>query len=272
VKPVVAVDRPNDLWTVDLKGWWFSGDRSRCEPLTVRDQLSRFVLCVQLLIGARCDAVRQIFEKLFEVFGLPRFILTDNGPPFVAPTSKVGLTVLSAWWLSLGIEHIRTRPGKPSDNGAHERMHADIAADVQAYAAFDRYSQQQACDRWRLEFNNERPHEALGMRVPAEVYTPSSTKWHGKPAAIEYPPNMHVRRVSNLGEIKYRDQRIRISKALRGNDVGLEAQPEGPHAVWFCHRRLGWLDLEHPEPKLEVEPPMQFYGPEGETLEEKTVV
>ena len=115
------VEGPNDLWTVDLKGWWFSGDRSRCEPLTVRDQFSRLVLCVQLLVGARCEAVKQHFERLFEMFGLPLFILTDNGPPFVAPISRVGLTSLSAWWLSLGIEHIRIRQWRSRANARGHR-------------------------------------------------------------------------------------------------------------------------------------------------------
>lgn len=117
---------PNDLWTVDFKGWWRTKDGAKCEPLTVRDAFSRFVLSVQLMTRTRYEDVRPVFEDLFEKYGLPKYIQTDNGPPFASTQALGGLTKLSTWWIAMGIRVVRGRPGHPQDNGAHERMHCDM--------------------------------------------------------------------------------------------------------------------------------------------------
>ena len=132
--PSCTVAAPNDLWTVDFKGWWYTADRRRCDPLTVRDAFSRMVLALRIVDSAGTDEVRRVFEELFEAYGLPKMILSDNGPPFASVKAIGGLTKLSAWWVSLGIRVVRSRPGCPQDNGGHERMHADIRIEVQANA------------------------------------------------------------------------------------------------------------------------------------------
>jgi transposase InsO family protein len=162
----------NEVWTVDFKGWWRNGGE-RCEPLTVRDEHSRYVLEVRALENGRSETVRQSFERVFERQGLPRAIRSDNGTPFASVRGLLGLSRLSAWWVALGIDLERGRPGHPQDNGAHERMHRDISRELEAMGECD----QQAWDLWRQTFNYERPHEALGMRCPGELYVASERKY-----------------------------------------------------------------------------------------------
>jgi putative transposase len=241
--PNVAVLKPNDLWTVDFKGWWLAINRARCEPLTIRDAFSRFVLHVEVLPSTAGAPVRRVFEQTFALYGLPKAILSDNGTPFAIAHGQLGLTTLSAWWLSLGIEHVRTRPGKPCDNGGHERMHRDMADDLEAVAALSRKAQQDACDRWRNDFNNYRPHEALGMKRPGQVYRRSAVEYdRNKPIEIEYPARFRLYTVSSVGMIKMKKRYIFISQALRGQRVGLAYEGNQRYAVWFAARRLGVLD------------------------------
>lgn len=174
----------NDVWTVDFKGWWHTGKGQRCEPLTVRDEHSRFVLTVQSLQTTRTEAVRAVFEKLFKAYGLPKVIRSDNGSPFASSSAILGLGRLSAWWVALGIDLERGRPGNPQDNGAHERMHLDIRNELECYSQEDLQSQQAAFDIWTTTFNQERPHEALGMQCPDQVYTPSTRPYTGTPEDI----------------------------------------------------------------------------------------
>jgi transposase InsO family protein len=163
---------PNEVWTVDFKGWWRSWG-SRCEPLTVRDEHSRYVLELRALGNARTQTVRNNFERLFERHGLPQAIRSDNGAPFASVHGLFGLSRLSAWWVALGIDLERGRPGHPQDNGAHERMHGDISREIEALGQSD----QDSLDLWRESFNYERPHEALGMRCPGELYRASERKY-----------------------------------------------------------------------------------------------
>src|SRR4051812_14481597 len=174
LQSVVAARAPNDVWTVDFKGWWLLRSGQRCEPLTVRDAFSRYVLAVRLPKAATTMAVQAEFERLFELYGLPKVIKSDNGSPFASSHAVLGLSRLSAWWVSLGIELDRSRPAHPQDNGAHERLHRDIERELASRVEADRDAQQAACELWRDEFNHERPHEALGGRCPAEVYHKSS--------------------------------------------------------------------------------------------------
>jgi putative transposase len=241
--PKVSVLKPNDLWTVDFKGWWLAINRKRCEPLTVRDAFSRFVLRIEVLPSTAGAAVRRIFEQLFTLYGLPKAIQSDNGVPFAIGHGKLGLTTLSAWWLSLGIEHVRSRPGKPSDNGAHERMHRDMAEDLQSCAALTPKAQQDACERWRNEFNNYRPHEALAMKRPAQVYRRSAVHFDSSKAIdIEYPARFRVYKVNAVGMISMRKRNVFISHALRGQHVGLAYEGHNQYVVWFAAKKLGVLD------------------------------
>ena len=165
----------NEVWTVDFKGWWRKAEQ-RCEPLTVRDEYSRYLLEVRAVEDARSETVRKSFERIFERHGLPEAIRSDNGSPFASRQGVLGLSRLSAWWVVLGIDLERGRPGHPQDNAGHERMHKDISRELEAEGACD----QAALDVWRQTFNYERPHEALGMRCPGEVYLASerNTKAH----------------------------------------------------------------------------------------------
>lgn len=244
--PRINVKKPNDLWTVDFKGWWLAMDKSRCEPLTIRDAHSRFLLSIQVLPTNSTAFVRPVFEQVFKRFGLPKAILTDNGPPFVATQGEFGFTQLSAWWLSLGIEHIRTRPGTPSDNGGHERMHKDIAAELQEFAELTRDRQQEACERWRHDFNCHRPHEALKMRMPVEVYEPSPVRFDPKKEVEhEYPEHFLVRIVARRGAVSWRGIPGQMSHAFEKRRVGLEQTSRGVFRVWFGHKLLGELDYNH---------------------------
>jgi len=201
----------NDVWTVDFKGWWYTRDGERCEPLTVRDEYSRYVLEVRALADARTQTVRVCFERLFERHGLPSAIRSDNGAPFASRRGVLGLSRLSAWWVALGIDLERGRPGCPQDNGAHERLHRDMACELEGRTLIDR---QAALDEWRQTFNQERPHEALGMRCPGEVYVNSSRKFHGTPEELDYD-GMQTRRVQQDGCIVC-GARVPISSALSG--------------------------------------------------------
>ena len=202
---------PNEVWTVDFKGWWHTANGQRCEPLTVRDEFSRYVLELRRLEDASGQSVRARFEELFRKYGLPGAIRSDNGPPFASVRALLGLTRLSAWWLALGIDLERGRPGCPQDNGGHERLHLDIARELQAAREGE---EQAVLDSWRETFNNERPHEALAMRCPAEVYSPSIRSYEGGIEALTYP-GMRTLRVTGTGCIMMRQQ-----GTFRDNGIG----------------------------------------------------
>lgn len=240
--PSTDVSECNERWTVDFKGWWRAGDGSRCEPLTVRDALSRYVLCARLVEDTRATTIKELFTGLFEEFGLPRSIQVDNGPPFASTRARAGLTTLSAWWVSLGIELIRGRPGHPQDNGAHERMHVDMRFDVEDRAAPTIAEQQRALDRWRHEFNHVRPHEALDMKVPGDVYHRSPRRFMG-PRPQRYPAIFETRRVSEMGRVRYHGHLLRIGAGLRGFDVGLERVGDLAVRAHFYELDLGEIQL-----------------------------
>jgi hypothetical protein len=230
---------PNDIWTVDFKGWWKDQAGLRVEPLTVRDEHSRMLLEMRALEDARTETVRACFERLFEQHGLPGAIRSDNGAPFASSNGLLGLSRLSAWWLALGIHLERSRPGCPQDNGAHERLHRDVRRELQAGRVG---REQSAFDQWREEYNTERPHEALGMRMPAEVYRPSERAYEGTPEDIDYG-GMATRKVKRrTGQIKYRQEGIMISTAVGGWSVGLREREDGLVEVWFSNLLLGHID------------------------------
>lgn len=235
----VTASEPNDLWTVDFKGWWRGGDGRRVEPLTVRDAASRFVLEMYAVENAKAETVGQRFEKLFEAHGLPRAIRSDNGTPFACSHGLLGLTRLSAWWLALGIDLVRGRPGCPQDNGSHERLHLDIYRELEKGRGG---CEPAAFELWRREFNTERPHEALGMATPAEIYTPSPRAYSGTPPRLDYG-GLEERQVhGRAGTISYGGDQLFISTALGGWNVGLRRQRDGRLEVWFAKLLLGHID------------------------------
>lgn len=238
----VTAECANQVWTVDFKGWWRTGDHRRFEPLTVRDAYSRYILSARALAEGGGAAVRVEFERLFAAHGLPEVIRSDNGSPFACTRAPLGLSRLSAWWLTLGIDLDRIPPGRPDQNGSHERMHRDLALEVEGSSTADVVSQQAALDEWRKTYNQERPHEAIGMVVPAKLYTPSSRQYDAEGVCVEYPLGYLRRRVTNNGTIGLHGVKVQISEALCGQDVGLEPQGER-YALWFCRLRLGEIDV-----------------------------
>ncbi len=241
-KPLVA-EAPNDVWTVDFKGWWYAAGRRRCQPLTVRDAYSRYILGIRVPPDSCTGTIREEFERLFACYGLPGAIRSDNGPPFAVWHSLLGLSQLSAWWLALGIDLDRIDPGHPEQNGGHERMHRDIAMEVQGRVEGGLEEQAVALEIWRNSYNQERPHEAIGLRTPGELYEKSSRTFTGTPASLEYPPDHLQRQVTRAGQITLFGVRLPLSVSLAGWNVGLKATAEDVFTVHFGRLCLGHVDL-----------------------------
>jgi len=238
--PAVRTEAPNDVWTVDFKGWWRTLNGDRCEPLTVRDAFSRYLLAAVACSTKKRD-VRPLFENLFRRHGVPKAIQCDNGVPFVAVQSRAGLSSLSAWWVSLGIRLIRSRPGCPQDNGGHERMHADVRADVQAHPAATREEQQRAIDRWRQEFNHVRPHQALDGKTPAEVYKVTERR-RAVTHSYAYPKHFYVGRVTASGVLNFRGDPCRVGAPFGGLQVGIEVLDALRVRIWLHDVDLGIVE------------------------------
>jgi transposase InsO family protein len=228
---------PNEVWSIDFKGWWKDGFGRRCEPLTVRDEYSRYVLESCRVADARTETVWERLERLFERHGLPQAIRSDNGAPFASPRGVLGLSRLSSRWVALGIDVERSRPGCPQDNGGHERMHRDLAWLEQVPEG----SSQEALEVWREQFNHERPHEALGMKRPAEVYCNSPRRYEGLPQQLDYGV-MPTRKVKATGHLVWQQQTIFISHALGGWNVGLRSRSDSRLDVYFAQLLLGQLE------------------------------
>jgi putative transposase len=225
----------NDVWCVDFKGWFNTGDGARCNPLTVTDAFSRYLLCCAITTPDH-DGCRHHFERLFRDYGLPWVIRSDNGPPF-ASVGVGGLSRLSIWWIKLGITPERITPGKPQQNGRHERMHKTLKAETASPPAANLGAQQQRFERFRAEFNCERPHEALGQTVPAAHYSRSPRPYPKRLADPAYPANFDLRRVRGNGELKWQGELVYVSKTLTGEVIGLTETDEGDAAVWFGPRQ-----------------------------------
>jgi transposase InsO family protein len=234
----VLVEAPNDLWTVDFKGWWRSRDGSKCEPLTVRDAHSRLLLAVQILKRPKTEFVLPVFERLFRLYGMPKAIRTDNGPPF-AVARGLGITRLSVFWMRHGIRHVRGRPACPQDNGGHERMHRDLKAALQRNPASTPIEQQSLCDAWRHEFNEVRPHEALGMETPASVYLRSERVFPNTTPELVYPEHLHRRRISRCGMMRYRGFQRTLSTSLFGCTVAIEQLQDDRFRVFLGEFVIG---------------------------------
>jgi putative transposase len=237
-KPTSLILAPNDVWSADFKGHFKTGDGLYCYPLTVADGYSRFLLGCHALSSTRVAEAMPVFTRLFKAFGVPKRIRTDNGVPFA--TNTLGrLSQLSAWWVRLGILPEFIEPGKPQQNGRHERMHRTLKAETTRPPARTRRAQQLKFECFREEFNFQRPHEALDMRTPAACYAPSSRKMPNKLPPLEYPDRFEVRYVSANGGIRWNHRWVNVSHVCVGAYVGLEEIDDGVWNVYFGPLKLG---------------------------------
>ncbi len=239
-QPFASVTQANDTWCVDFKGWFRTGDGQRCDPLTVSDAYSRYLLSCRI-VPPTGEGVQPVIERLLREYGLPGAIRSDNGPPF-ASTAAGGLSRLSVSWLKLGIRLERIEPGCPEQNGRHERMHRTLKAETTRPPAADPPAQQACFDVFRQVYNEERPHEALDQVPPATIWRPSPRFY---PARIEdpiYRPDHAVRRVRSNGEIKWGGDLVFISEALTGELVGVAETERGDWIVRFIDVDLGIID------------------------------
>lgn len=234
---------PNDLWCADYKGEFQLADKRYCYPLTVTDYASRFLLLCEALESTREELAMRAFERLFRERGLPAAIRSDNGVPFASPHGLFQLSRLSVWWLRLGIAIERIRPGHPQQNGRHERMHLTLKQQATRPAAANILQQQGKFDDFVQEFNLERPHEALAMKCPAEIYTPSPRSYDGLPEP-SYPFHDRTVLVTSCGRICLHRKKINLSKSLAGQAVGIKEVENGIWLVSFMSYDLGYIDLE----------------------------
>jgi len=238
--PLAAATAPNEVWTTDFKGWFRTTDGTRCDPLTVADACSRFVLCCRIVPPSE-RGVRPWFERTFREYGLPRAMRSDNGSPF-ATTGAARLSHLAVWWLKLGIQLDRIDPGHPEQNGRHERFHLTLQQDTTTPPAATARQQQRRFDRMRREFNIERPHEALGQQPPARVYVASPRPYPDRLEDPWYDATHQVRRVKETGQIRWQGDLIFVSEAVRGELIGLAETERGDWTARFMHLELGRID------------------------------
>ena len=234
---------PNELWCVDFKGEFKLGNGQYCYPLTVTDHASRFLLLCEALQSTRQDLTVTAFEQLFLERGLPAAIRSDNGVPFASPNALFNLSKLSVWWLRLGISIERIKPGHPQQNGRHERMHLTLKKEATRPAGMNSLQQQARFDVFMQEFNTERPHQALAMKCPAELYTASARPYDGLPD-LTYPLHDREVLVTACGRICMHRKKINISNVLAGQRLGIKEVDEGIWLVSFMSYDLGFIDLE----------------------------
>ena len=239
--PFSGVHQPNDTWCADFKGWFRTADGVRCNPLTITDAASRYLIACTGLKRPNFEEVRPVFELAFRELGLPNAMRTDNGPPF-SSISLGGLSKLSVWWIKLGIIPERIRPGHPEENGRHERMHRTLKDAVASPPKASPTQQQKAFDWFIDDYNEVRPHEALGQKTPASVYFTSERSYPERTVQPEYQADVSVRRVRTSGEIKWKGDLVFISEALVGEPVGLKQISERTWAIYYGPLEIGILD------------------------------
>jgi putative transposase len=237
-----ALAAPNAVWTIDFKGQIRTGDGTWCYPLTVVDHWSRYLLACRSLPSVRTPGTRAVLERVFREYGLPATIRSDNGAPFASALALAGLSPLAVWWIRLGIVPERIHPGCPAENGRHERLHRTLKRETARPPAATARAQAGRFQRFREEYNHERPHEALGQRVPAELYVPSTRPFPAVLPSLEYATSMLVRRIAPCGAFKWHGRWVSVSHTLVGQDVGLAEIDDGRWALYFASLVLGYFD------------------------------
>ena len=241
--PLTWPNQPNALWCADYKGEFMLADRRYCYPLTITDFASRYLIRCEALSTTREMYAFSVFERVFKDFGLPAAIRTDNGVPFASPNALYGLSKLSVWWLRLGIRIERIKPGHPEQNGRHERMHLTLKTEATKPAAANCLQQQARFDTFLERYNHERPHQALGMRVPGELYTRSARPYHGL-TDLAYPFHDWTSIVTRCGRICFNWRKVNLSQVFAGQRVGVRQVTDRIWLVSFMDYDLGYFDDE----------------------------
>lgn len=254
--PLNDVKQPNALWCADYKGEFKLANKRYCYPLTITDYRSRYLLACDALDSTKEDYAFTVFERTFRDFGLPNAIRTDNGIPFSSRTAFFGLSKLSVWWLRLGINIERIKPGNPQQNGRHERMHLTLKQEATKPVSFNFLQQQERFDNFMEIFNNDRPHQALNMKYPGELYTPSPRVFH-PPEPLEYPFHDRTIRVTHCGRPCFDRRKISLSRVFAGQDVGIREVSDKIWLVSFMEFDLGFFD----EDERRVEPAVNPFIP-----------
>ncbi len=234
---------PNDLWCADFKGEFMLADKRYCYPLTITDFATRYLICCDALASTRAQPAFTVFERAFKDFGLPRAIRTDNGTPFASASAIFGLSKLSVWWLRLGVGIERIQPGQPQQNGRHERMHLTLKKETTKPAANNFLQQQEKFDRFIECYNQERPHQAINMRYPGELYQRSERSYHGL-EPLEYPFHDRTVAVTMCGRVCFATRKINLSTVFAGQNVGVKEVDEKVWLISFMHYDLGFFDHE----------------------------
>jgi putative transposase len=241
--PLSNSANPNDLWCADYKGEFMLADQRYCYPLTISDYATRYLLSVEALSTTKEEYAFTVFERVFKDFGLPKAIRSDNGVPFASPNSLFGLSKLSVWWLRLGIEIERIKPGNPQQNGRHERMHLTLKKEATKPAAKNLVQQQERFDRFIEIYNWDRPHQAIGMKYPAELYSKSPRPYRGI-GELHYPFHDRTVMVTHCGRICIGKRKINLSSVFAGQNVGVKEVSDKIWLVSFMKYDLGFFDHE----------------------------
>ena len=242
-------NNPNALWCADYKGEFKLGNHQYCYPLTITDYATRYLLCCDGQASTKAVFAFEVFEQTFKEYGVPAAIRTDNGVPFASPNAFYGMSRLSVWWLRLGIEIERIKPGNPQQNGRHERMHLTLKNETTKPASYNFLQQQARFDAFQEEYNHDRPHEALGMKYPGELYTPSP-RIYERAGDPEYPYHDRTLRVTRCGRLCIGKRKINLSQAFAGEMVGIREVSDKIWLVSFMDYDLGFFD----EDEARVEP------------------
>lgn len=243
--PLAHCDAPNRVWCADFKGYFRTGNGQRCDPLTMTDGYSRYLLCCQNLTRTTYDAVEPIFETIFRQFGLPDIIRTDNGVPF-ASTRGLGLSRLAVVWIRYGITPERIRPGKPQENGRHERMHRTLKEETLNPPASTARRQQHRFDVFRQYYNHERPHQALDQRPPGRAYAPSARALPARLPPIEYPEDCEKYQVYDKGSFRWNGHLLHLTGVLGGEYIAMVPGPtERYFIIYYGHVPIAYLDTKY---------------------------
>jgi transposase InsO family protein len=240
----ITPSEPNAVWTVDFKGWWYTKNKERVNPLTIRDEYSKYLLAIDVVEKGDTSSVKEVFKRIFKKYGLPQYIRSDNGPPFANVLNYWGLTKLSVWWMTLGIQLDRNDPGHPEQNGGHERMHRDMKTELQGQIDGSLNEHQKVFDQWRKDFNEVRPHEALEMKTPSEIYRKSKIKYPGEHIEIRYAKGFRVRYVNDRGYLNLDQKRLFVGNPFSGYHVGIKEFVDKPSEIWFGNLFLGIINAD----------------------------